>query len=67
MPQRVNCHQCGYILYQGQELKSPEDILQIYDGKCPKCGVKLSLAPLNINVEEASNKTSPKFFGFTEK
>ncbi|MEM2969990.1 MAG: hypothetical protein QXI71_01455 [Candidatus Bathyarchaeia archaeon] len=67
MPQKVNCHECGYVLYQGQELKSPEDILQAYEGKCPKCGAKLSMEPLNIEIEAASNKPSSKILGFTAK
>jgi len=67
LPQKVNCHQCGFVLYQGQELKSPEDILQTYEGKCPKCGAKLSLAPLSIDVAAASNRPSSKIMGLTEK
>jgi len=31
MPQLVNCHKCGAVLYQGEELKSPEEILQMHD------------------------------------
>jgi len=51
LPQRVVCHQCGYILYDGDELKPPDEILQEYNGKCPKCGRKLALIPLNVEVK----------------
>ena len=57
LPQKVSCHHCGHVLYQGEELKSPEEILQANEGTCPKCGAKLSLAPLNINVEATSHKS----------
>jgi NAD-dependent SIR2 family protein deacetylase len=53
LPQQVNCHGCGEILYQGEELKSPEEILQMHEGKCPKCGEKLSLTPQNVEVKPA--------------
>lgn len=65
MPQKVTCHKCGYVLYQGPELKSPEDILQTFEGKCPKCGAKLSLAPLSIDVGAAANRPSSRMLGVT--
>ncbi|MCD6325715.1 hypothetical protein J7L97_05445 [Candidatus Bathyarchaeota archaeon] len=51
MPQRVNCDRCGAVLYEGEELKSPEEILQMHNGKCPKCGRDLSLTPKKIEVK----------------
>jgi len=57
LPQKVTCHKCGHVLYEGEELKSPEEILQTNEGACPKCGAKLSLAPLNIDVAASSKKT----------
>jgi DNA-directed RNA polymerase subunit RPC12/RpoP len=35
------------------ELKPPEEITQTLDGKCPKCGKKLSFMPKNIEVKPA--------------
>jgi len=61
MPQRVNCDECGAILYEGEELKSPEEILQMHDGKCPKCGRSLSLTPKKIEVKASSNSSFEKF------
>ena len=66
MPQKVKCRQCGAILYHGAELKSPEEILQANEGKCPKCGAKLALSPLNVDVE-ASPERALKMPRFSEK
>jgi len=61
LPQRVNCDRCGAVLYEGEELKSPEEILQMHDGKCPQCGRELSLTPKKIEVKAASNSSFEKF------
>ena len=53
MPQRVICQQCKTVLYEDRELKPPEEIIQGYDGKCPKCGRKLSLIPTVVEVNAA--------------
>lgn len=50
MPQRVICEGCGEILYEGKDIKSPEEIHQMHDGKCPKCGRRLSLIPHKVEV-----------------
>jgi len=42
-------------------LKSPEEILQMYNGRCPECGRELSLTPKKIEVKASSNKTFEKF------
>jgi len=51
MPQRVICHGCSHVLYEGPELKPPDEVLQQFDGKCPKCGKKLSLLPIDVEVK----------------
>jgi hypothetical protein len=56
LPQQVNCQACKKNLYQGDDLKSPEEILQMYDGKCPNCGNKLSLTPQNVKVTPSSKR-----------
>jgi len=53
MPQRVVCQQCGFILYESDELKPPDEILHQHNGKCPKCGKKLALIPLDVEVKPA--------------
>ncbi|MDR0797544.1 MAG: hypothetical protein LBE70_02335 [Nitrososphaerota archaeon] len=51
MPQRVICHNCSYVLYEGVDFISPDEIIQQYDCTCPKCDRKLSFLPLNIEVK----------------
>lgn len=53
MPQKVVCHNCGFVLYEGLDLKPPDEIVQSYDGKCPKCGKKLSFIPKDVEVKPA--------------
>ena len=61
LAQQVNCRGCGEILYQGEDLKSPEEILQMHDGKCPKCGKKLGLTPQNVEVKPAKRWSSGRY------
>ncbi|MEM1659759.1 MAG: hypothetical protein QXR17_01225 [Candidatus Bathyarchaeia archaeon] len=56
MPQRVFCHECGHLLYEGEELKLPDEILQQYNGKCPKCSRKLSYIPIKVDIEPANRR-----------
>lgn len=53
MPQKVFCQKCGAVLYQAEELKPPDEIIQMYGGKCPSCGKKLSLIPHNVEIKPA--------------
>jgi hypothetical protein len=53
MPQKVFCQKCDFVLYEGAELKPPDEIIQKYNGKCPKCGKKLSLIPIDVEVKPA--------------
>lgn len=50
MPQRVVCQGCGHVLYDGPEIKPPDEIIHEHEGKCPKCNKKLSLIPEDVNV-----------------
>ncbi|MFB0514525.1 MAG: hypothetical protein ACETVQ_03005 [Candidatus Bathyarchaeia archaeon] len=52
MPQRILCEKCGAILFEGMELTPPDEIVQRYDGKCPKCGRKLSFNPINVEIKK---------------
>lgn len=51
MPQQVVCDECGEILYKGTELKPPDEIIQLHNGRCPKCGKKLSYMPIKVDVK----------------
>ena len=43
------CSKCGYTIYSGFDLRSPNDILKPSGFKCRKCGTKLT--PENFKVE----------------
>ncbi len=42
MPQRVTCSKCKHVLFDSLDLTPPDEIIQKFDGRCPKCGKKLS-------------------------
>ena len=61
MPFLVKCHNCGYILFEGkpQYLTFPlrggcvtflDKLIEKHDGRCPKCGAKLSSAAKSVHV-----------------
>ena len=50
MPQKIICGDCGEVFYNKNDLKSPEDVLQQYDGVCPNCGKELSFDPSKIDI-----------------
>jgi hypothetical protein len=54
MPQRVICHGCNHVLYEGPELRPPDEIIKEHNGKCPQCSKKLSLLPLDVEVKPAT-------------
>jgi hypothetical protein len=56
MPQRVACHGCGHILYQGLDIKPPDEISQMYNGKCPQCSRTLSIIPTMVQVQPYSGE-----------
>lgn len=59
MPQRVVCSECSNILYEGDILKSPQDIVKKFDGRCPNCGRNLSFSTKNLSIypfEEKDDK-----------
>jgi len=58
VPQTVICEKCGHVLYEGSDLKPPDEIIQANDGKCPKCGKKISFVPTKVIVKavEQPNK-----------
>ncbi|MCW3982720.1 MAG: hypothetical protein NWE96_01845 [Candidatus Bathyarchaeota archaeon] len=56
MPQRVICHGCHHVLYEGPELRPPDEIIQENGGNCPKCNRKLSLLPLDVEVTAVNKR-----------
>jgi hypothetical protein len=55
LPQSILCEECDTVLYEGVEVKSPYEILELYEGKCPKCNRKLSATPIRVEVKKANN------------
>jgi len=53
MPQKVVCSECGTVLYEGDILKSPRDILKKHNGRCPECDKKLNFSSDKVNVTPA--------------
>jgi predicted transcriptional regulator/ribosomal protein S19E (S16A)/DNA-directed RNA polymerase subunit RPC12/RpoP len=57
MPQRVTCNDCGCTLYQGPDLKPPDEIISWYkNGCCPDCGKKINWKPINTIVKPAEGE-----------
>jgi len=50
MPQKVVCSRCGYILYEGDALKSPQEIIRKHEGRCPGCNRKLCFSSDCVKV-----------------
>ena len=56
MPQRVYCSSCKATLYNGLELESPTEIIQPYNGECPKCQKPLKFEPEKVKISEFEGK-----------
>lgn len=58
LPQRVTCSECNQVLYEGDILKSPQDIIKKFDGRCPKCNRKLDFSTGGVSIypSEEDNK-----------
>jgi len=51
MPIIIRCHSCGFVLYNGNELKSIDLVLREWGYRCPVCMSPLSRTPLRTKVE----------------
>lgn len=51
MPQRILCANCKEVLYDGELLKSPQDVIKKYEGRCPKCKKELSFSTDGVLVK----------------
>jgi len=54
MPQEIVCSNCGYKLYEGNILKSPQDIIKKFDGRCPECNKDLSFSSGGVDIKPSS-------------
>ncbi|MCW4043279.1 MAG: hypothetical protein NWE90_06105 [Candidatus Bathyarchaeota archaeon] len=58
MPLIIKCEKCYTVLYEGKELKSPYEVLELYEGRCPECGRKLFFDPINVEVKKVKQSVS---------
>jgi len=56
LPQRITCGSCGVVLYSGIELESPTEIMQRYNGICPKCRKRLNFDTETIKIIPVAEK-----------
>ncbi|ADI32324.1 hypothetical protein [Staphylothermus hellenicus] len=54
MPVRYVCKHCGYVLWEFKEvgqdyygIPTPEEVIRVYGGICPKCKHDLSIPSIN--------------------
>jgi hypothetical protein len=58
MPQRILCKECDEVLYEGDLLKSPQDVIKKHEGKCPACGKELAFETNAVSVKPNGTKKS---------
>ena len=58
VPLRAVCNKCDAVLYEGIEIKASSEIVLSYDGRCPKCGRKLSFIPKKVEIGIANETTN---------
>jgi len=56
LPQKIVCRSCKEILYEGELLKSPQDIIKKFEGKCPKCKKELKFTTEGVEVRPGNSK-----------
>ena len=55
MPQLMLCSECKEVLYEGDLLKSPQDIIKKFEGKCPVCSKDLAFVTDAVVVKPCEN------------
>ena len=56
MPIIIRCHSCGFVLYNGNELRSIDLILREWGYRCPVCLSPLSPRPIGFKVVPRTEK-----------
>jgi hypothetical protein len=56
LPQKIICKSCKEVLYEGELLKSPQDIIKKFEGKCPKCKKDLKFSTEGVEVHPCNAK-----------
>ncbi|UCC32990.1 MAG: hypothetical protein JSW53_04145 [Candidatus Bathyarchaeota archaeon] len=52
---KILCEKCGFLLYEGLDVKAPYEIVQTYNGRCPSCTRRLRHKPVNIEIKPLLN------------
>jgi RNase P subunit RPR2 len=60
LPQKICCGGCDEILYHGNDLKMPGDVLQQLKGVCPKCGKTLKFDSKNIHIDASREEKTKR-------
>ena len=58
MPQKILCKECNETLYEGDLLKSPQDVIKKFEGKCPSCGKELNFETDAVSAQPSPPKNS---------
>jgi NAD-dependent SIR2 family protein deacetylase len=56
LPQKTVCRSCKEVLYEGELLKSPQDIIKKHEGKCPKCKKELKFTTEGVEIHPGKPK-----------
>jgi len=56
LPQKIVCASCKEVLYEGELLKSPQDVIKKYEGRCPKCKKDLKFKTEGVDVHPCNTK-----------
>jgi hypothetical protein len=57
MPQHILCSECGEVLYKGELLKPPQDIIKKCEGLCPSCGKVLEFDTEQVKVRPCKSNS----------
>ncbi len=57
LPQKVTCAECNYLLYEDKILKSPQDIIKKFDGRCPNCKRTLNFEITAVRITPYDEKS----------
>jgi len=63
LTQEFLCSECNHILYKGDILKTPQDIIRKFEGNCPNCGKELNLEEIEVEItslDEVEKESSKK-------
>jgi len=63
MPFKYKCRNCGEILYEDELLKSPEDLIKLKEGQCPRCKQYLYFSADRVDIKPRTTPYVEKHTG----